>query len=257
MDYASAKGHVNILDYLSQSPEYSSAAISWAAGNGRMDSLQWWNNSALEKKITPWALDSASLRGHLDVLEFWKEHDWPKVYTSDAVDFASENHYFDVLDWWLQSGWELRYTSHALDSLLLQGHVPGIEWWCRQHKLSGLELKYSPEVIADLAEKNQLGVLKILDDALGGKMVIPESAMDYASMNGHTKIMDWLAARPGARYSYRAIEWAVYENQQKSLQWWCKSGSRLELKYNPGFMDYALQKASKITREFVRKNLRV
>ncbi|ORZ36341.1 hypothetical protein BCR44DRAFT_1432506 [Catenaria anguillulae PL171] len=125
---------------------YTERALAKASESGRVDLLDWWDQSGLELLYNETAMDLASSRGMADVLEWWFLSGLDLEYSEAAVDEASANGHVKALTWWLNSGVDLKYNEAALDKASINGHVKVLKWWVR----SGLPLKYSYKAVEAL-----------------------------------------------------------------------------------------------------------
>ncbi|ORZ36340.1 hypothetical protein BCR44DRAFT_73414 [Catenaria anguillulae PL171] len=115
---------------------YTERALAKASESGRVDLLEWWDESGLELLYDETAMDLASASGHTDVLEWWFLSGLELEYTEATMDQASIKGRTDILTWWFQSGLELKYTGAAMETSKVSHYAKVNKWW----KRSGLAL---------------------------------------------------------------------------------------------------------------------
>lgn len=124
VDYASANGFTDVLDYWKTSGikrSYSVDAIDNAAANGHLNSIIWWINSGLLIKYIN-AIDNASASGFTHILEYcrthglekWKGEPLPLKYSEKAYYYANKNGHNLVIQWWINSGLPIKYPSELV-----------------------------------------------------------------------------------------------------------------------------------------------
>ena len=112
-------------------------SLIFAAQNGQVAALNWWEASGIPTAYEDAVARIASASGHVDVLHLWRERKGEKMqYDHQVLVGPTKNGHADVLEWWKGSGYRVEYKTcdieEALeDSLGGDGEDRIRAWWAR------------------------------------------------------------------------------------------------------------------------------
>jgi hypothetical protein len=114
LDKASAKGHVNVLEWYLNNKlhlNYTESALDDAVYYNHINVLDWWFKSNLPLKYSTMSIEYASWMSNINVLEWWIKSNLPLKYSDIVLDLASENEHINVLEWWINSKLPIKYDT--------------------------------------------------------------------------------------------------------------------------------------------------
>jgi hypothetical protein len=245
MNYASANGHVKVLDILKSNgvSSFSIDAVILAGLNGHVNVLQWWEDSPFNIEYNERVAIAASLNGHVNVLQ-WLFQRYPHIFKNSVLDIINSLQNTDIIDWWnktvsnskkidkfqitdekisiemlqwcVDNGVELQYDERSLDYPCKTGDVDTLQWW----KDSGLEMKYDKKAIALACEYGRVNVLQWWKDS-GLEMKYGKSAIAAASIINQIDVLDWWKdSGLEMKYDKRTFLLACLNNNIEVLKWW-------------------------------------
>ena len=108
--------------------KYDTCTIDWAAYNGHVSVLEWFDNSIYEFKYSSNAIDRASEHGHMSILEWFDKSKYEFKYTSGAIDYASQHGHISILEWFSKSKYKFKYTFYAIHWASEKGNILILQW---------------------------------------------------------------------------------------------------------------------------------
>ncbi|KAI9847506.1 MAG: hypothetical protein M1837_002407 [Sclerophora amabilis] len=112
-------------------------SICFAAQNGQVDAVRWWDSSGIPYSHEDAVAKIASTAGAVNVLQLWKELKGEKmIFDNQVLAGPTKGGHRDVLEWWKNSGFKIDYRpcdiEEALeDSLGGEGEEQVKIWWAR------------------------------------------------------------------------------------------------------------------------------
>src|SRR5204862_3884515 len=80
-------------------------SICFAAQNGQVETVRWWDTSGIPYLHEESVAKIASANGHVNVLQLWKELKGEKmIYDNQVLVGPTKNGHCGVLEWWRNSG---------------------------------------------------------------------------------------------------------------------------------------------------------
>ncbi|KZZ92766.1 Flavoprotein [Ascosphaera apis ARSEF 7405] len=151
LEAASAQGHISVLEWWKNThdtaPSYApielkpGKSVLLAAQSGCIESLAWWDASAVTYSHGECVARIASNHGHVHVLQMWYELKGASmIFDNQVLVGATKNGYVDVLEWWKRSGLRVEFKTCDIEEAI-EDAVSGAEdrvrqWW----EASGLNL---------------------------------------------------------------------------------------------------------------------
>ncbi|KAI9818846.1 MAG: hypothetical protein M1827_007667 [Pycnora praestabilis] len=94
-------------------------SICFAAQNGQLETVQWWNASGIPCSHEETVAKIASTNGHVNVLQLWKELKGEKmVFDNQVLVGPTKNGHRNVLEWWKNSGFRVEYKTCDIEEAL-------------------------------------------------------------------------------------------------------------------------------------------
>ncbi|KAI9854911.1 MAG: hypothetical protein M1813_000634 [Trichoglossum hirsutum] len=113
-------------------------SVCYAAQNGRVEAVRWWDTSGIPYLHAESVAKIASTYGHVNVLQLWKELKGDKmIYDDQVLVGPTKNGHRGVLEWWRNSGFKVEYKTCDIEEAL-EDCVGGPaiteevkKWWAR------------------------------------------------------------------------------------------------------------------------------
>eukprot|EP00639_Heterosigma_akashiwo_P028888 CAMPEP_0194664320 /NCGR_PEP_ID=MMETSP0295-20121207/1386_1 /TAXON_ID=39354 /ORGANISM="Heterosigma akashiwo, Strain CCMP2393" /LENGTH=333 /DNA_ID=CAMNT_0039546029 /DNA_START=106 /DNA_END=1103 /DNA_ORIENTATION=- len=189
-------GHLRLLKWLEQHNfQCDSDAVIFAARGGQLHVVEWLLSSVSQdgyhahskkqniSKLLP-ALDGAALHGHLHVME-WLHSNHRIEASPQSIDAAFKGNHLKVVEWLHRNRPSDGCSPASFNSAAAHGNLAGLEWL----------FAHRPEVLRRITE----------EVALDAWAQLP---MDYAALNGHLGVLEWLG-RQGQACTTAAFEGAA------------------------------------------------
>ncbi|KAI5284364.1 hypothetical protein KEM54_001393 [Ascosphaera aggregata] len=144
LEAASAQGHISVLEWWKNThdtaPSYApielkpGKSVLLAAQSGCIESLAWWDSSAITYSHGECVARIASTHGHVHVLQMWYELKGASmIFDNQVLVGPTKNGYVDVLEWWKRSGLRVEFKTCDIEEAL-EDAVSGAEdkvrqWW--------------------------------------------------------------------------------------------------------------------------------
>lgn len=170
------------------------------------------------------------------ILTWWRDSpdSSTQEHSADAMDGASRSGNINVLDWWLSSGLPLRYSERALESASAEGRVDVLEWWKNASLTAPASRPIPLKVGKSVLLAAQSGKTQSLAwwDASGIPYTHSESVARIASTHGHIHVLELWYRLKGAKmiFDNQVLVGATRSGHDNVLEWWRKSGLRVEFK---------------------------
>jgi hypothetical protein len=179
---------------------------------------------------------ASAIYGNPTILTWWRDSpdSSTQEHSADAMDGASRSGHINVLDWWVSSGLPLRYSERALESASAEGRIDVLEWWknaCWNAPSSRpIPLKVGKSVL--LAAQSGKTQSLAWWDASGIPYTHSESVARIASTHGHIHVLELWYRLKGAKmiFDNQVLVGATRSGHDNVLEWWRKSGLRVEFK---------------------------
>jgi hypothetical protein len=81
---------------------YTTLAMDYASANGHTNILEWWKNSGFELKYTKFAMNMAAIMNNIEILDWWINSDLELKYDISAMKMASEFDQPEHKTWWTE-----------------------------------------------------------------------------------------------------------------------------------------------------------
>jgi hypothetical protein len=169
LDGASRAGFVDVLDWWLDSGlplSYTEKALESASAKGHVDVLDWWktNNEKLAgtSRDLPLKVGKsiilAAQSGRVESIEWWENSGIPYQHEDGVTRLASQHGHVAVLDkWFTFKGSKMIFDNQVLVGATKNGHAAVLEWWKSISRKSGLHVEYKT---CDIEEA--------MEDAVGG-----------------------------------------------------------------------------------------
>ncbi|RHY16336.1 hypothetical protein DYB36_006238 [Aphanomyces astaci] len=215
----------------------SAAAIDHAAANGHFEMVQWLHDNGCA--CTTDAMDAAAALGRLDMVT-WFHETRREGCTTDAMDLASQHGHFAVMRW-LHLHREEGCTAYALNICAFTGRLDILQWLSEIISVS----TKSSSVLADVQagdfdpdlDPSEVEAMKALPDERtlqppetpkeASRMKLKSDStdmlvlnvIDYAVMQGHVEIVQWLHEAKSEHWSAAAVDAARHKRHTAVLEY--------------------------------------
>lgn len=132
-------GDVEALEWLAKAAyprfKYNILAVNYAARNGHLNVLTWFNKSRLEFKYGCGAMNGAAEKGNIEVLEWFLQNKRYNLKCSSSATVAAAKHgQLDVLKWLLKNNL-IKRDKRAIGYAKQNGYFDIMEW-LELHKIN-------------------------------------------------------------------------------------------------------------------------
>jgi len=170
---------------------YSEKAIKYAAENGRLDIIQWFNKFYHFK------------------------------YSNQAFVTALKNNHKHIVDWFVNSDYVFDYNI-VLSPVIQYGNIELIDWIIKKYSF----LKHLSYIVDIAAMYGKISVIEYFDSNY--VFEYSYSAVDHACLNGHLNVLEWFHnSKYELKYTYHAIDNATLTGHIDILIWFYTHGYRL------------------------------